>query len=911
MRTRTKSIWALVLVAGCTGVFGNVGDLKVDPEKPAETPGPEAPAPETPTPTLACPAPLTLPPTEGCNGILLTDPDSAEFRAPGIVATTGPGGSPAFRIGVNDEDHILVKDTPCLRLGKDGTDFSLSMWLKVHVDPLDVQIIGTGSGIGSGTPGFGLGSRNRDDGQVELVFGTGPLSDRTGTYHDLGVSPPFKRDEWVHVVLTYDSNGPGTAARFNLWLNLWHTTFPAPFQVYQPNLKVGDQGYARWGVFEVSELRSYTRVLTDNEIKAQVLEKAGLAGLSIDELKQSTERLLAHVSGTTVLPPAELGTEVARFERHSILLDTDAQATQRALELVAAWEARAGALFMTSATERGVNASASPGDAAYPALAQLKVQQAVFDGAFTPTALQHCAASFEGKAWRTSEYFPGAVSSAPDTSKSHQVRVLATVPAAWGRPECYSAAPVVRPTGLYLSPGGVAEVHVPDSMVGAGFTIQVGAHIGNHGHKATFSRMPRVTKTFPITSKVTRIGSPLGGGVYVLVPYLANQGTQTVTVRGGVVEAPFFSAKEVDKMTNDQWRARRTAPAPWADFESDKYLMQVPSSWIFAFEDPVALMEKWDRAMDGFSEIWGYAPDKRNRHVLYELVDTDIQWGVYGVGYPMTNNPFNPRQKGNGNADHWLLRDPMANEIDFHELSHCALPSMFSGETEAIVNFPYAYVRHIKFGDTFNASFARSMGWSFGDPGRTPDEAALDRMITVSFRSGQPRNESNTEQDEVRYQHRGYAHYADIARTFGWEAYTRFLHQEHLDWMTPPASDGLSGNDSRTLRMSIAARTDLTPLIHFWGVHPDDPTRLKAAMVARGLTPSPLIRTLLERYLTLIPRTNAEFLAAAGMRGLNCSPNDSPHYGCGWWAIWRARYGSAEGMLAQSSLRSIIQRYYP
>jgi hypothetical protein len=910
MRTRMKLVWALVLGgSGCTGVFGNVGDLKVDPDKAPETPVMETPAPETPA--LACPAPLTLPSNSGCDGVLLTDPEAAQFRSPGIVASAGPAGAPAWTFGVNDDDHILVKDTPCLRLGKGGTDFSVSMWLKVHVDPLDTQIIGTGSGIGSGTPGFGLGSRNRSDGSMELVFGTGRLPDRDQTYTDIGVSPPFRPNEWVHVVLTYDSNGPGTAAKFRLWLNLWNTTYPAPTQVHQPDLKVGDQGYARWGVFEVSELRSYARVLTETEIKAQVLDKAGLAGLSVAELKQSTDRLLAHVNGTAVLAPAALGTEVARFEKHSVLLDTDTEATQRALELVAAWEARAGPLFMTPATQGGIESSPKPGEAGYPALAQLRVQQAVFDGAFTPANVQHCAASLDAKAWRTAEYFPGPVSSPPDTSKAYRPLINASVPAYWGRPECYSAQPALHPTGLYLSPGGVAEVEVPDSMATVGFAIQVGAHVGDHGHKSRFSRLPRVTRTFPITSKVTRIASPLGGGVYLLVPYLANLGPQTVTVRGGVVEAPFFSARAIEKTTNEQWATRRQAPAPWADFESDKFMMQVPSSWISSFENPVALMEKWDRAMDGFSEIQGYAPDKRNRHVMYELLDTDIQWGVYGVGYPMTNNTYNPRQRGNGNVDHWLLRDPMANEIDFHELGHCALPSMFGAETEAIVNFPYAYIRHIKFGDTFDASFARSMGWSYGDPGRTPDEAAIDRMITVSFRSGQERNESNTEQDEVRYQHRGYAHYADIARTFGWQAYLGFLNQEHLDWMTPPPSNGLSGEDSRILRMSVAANTDLTPLFHFWGIHPDDATALKAAMVAKRLTPSPQIRALLERYATLIPRNNAEFLTMAGMRGLNCSAGASVDYGCGWWAIWRARYGTAEGTQAQATLRSIIQRYYP
>jgi hypothetical protein len=839
---------------------------------------------------------------------LLTDPASASFRSPGIVASAGPAGAAAWKIGVNDNDHILVKDTPCLRLGKDGTDFTVAMWLKASGNS---QIIGTGDGIGSGTPGFNISSRPSGDGLVELTVEAGKMHYEDRPITQVLQSKPFKAGEWVHVVLAYDSNGPGKAATLTMWLNLSRQTAEAPIQIHQPNLKVGDRGYGRWAPFEVSEMRSYSRVLTDPEIKALVLDKAGVAGFSLPELKLSTDRLLAHVRGTSVLQPSALAAEVARFEQHSPLIDTDAAATQRAVELVAAWEERSGPLFMGSNLR--VGASAKPGDAGYPALAMLKVQQAVFDHAYSTTSVQHCASSLDKKPFLTSQYFPGSVSTAPDVGKEHRVSVNATVAAFWGRPEVYSTSPVVRATGLYLSPGAVAELRVPDSMVGAGFAIRVGAHVGDHGHKSLFSRLPRVSKTYPITSSVTRIANPLGGGVYFMVPYLADKGMQTITVRGGVVEAPFFSARAFDKTTNAQWRTRRAAPGPWADFESDKFMMQVPSSWITAFDDPVALMEKWDRAMDGFSEVQGYKPEQRNRVVMYQLLDTDIQWGVYGVGYPMTNNMYDPRNKGNGNVNHMFLRDPLAWAVDFHELGHSAWPSMFSGETEAIVNFPYAYIRSVKFGADFEDSFARSMGATGGDDLRrsTPDGAAVQRMITESFRKGQERNTSNTEKDEVRYQPRGYAHYADIVRLFGWEAYLAFLRQEHVDWMNPPPRDGLSGDDSRTLRMSVAASTDLTPLLHFYGIHPDDPTKLKAAMLAKGLTPSPKIRTLLERYATLIPSDNAQFLTFAGEDGLRCGPGSSADWGCGWWSIWRARYSAVHGTEAKAAMQAIIQRYYP
>ncbi len=179
-----------------------------------------------------------------------------------------------MKVGVNDDDHILLKDTPCLRLGKDGTDFSLSMWVKVSGDS---QIIGTNDGYGYG-PGFNVSSRKRYDGSMELALFAGPMPREKRGAEYVMVSPPFKANEWVHMTLVYDSNGPGKMATFSMWLNLSSTPEPArstlsesaPIQVYQPNLKIGDQGYGRSAMFEVSEMRSYSRVLTMPEIKALV-----------------------------------------------------------------------------------------------------------------------------------------------------------------------------------------------------------------------------------------------------------------------------------------------------------------------------------------------------------------------------------------------------------------------------------------------------------------------------------------------------------------------------------------------------------------------------------------------------------------------------------------------------------------
>ena len=134
----------------------------------------------------------------------------------------------------------------------------------------------------------------------------------------------------------------------------------------------------------------------------------------------------------------------------------------------------------------------------------------------------------------------------------------------------------------------------------------------------------------------------------------------------------------------------------------------------------------------------------------------------------------------------------------------------------------------------------------------TVDGAAVNWMTTLNFRNGVDMDRTGSEENEFRYQLRGYAKYADIARLFQWKAMIDFNHQENLDALngctydsgmhpencdagTTPQGALLDRHDSRTLRLSIAAGTDLTPLIHFWGISPTDAVALKAAVDANTL----------------------------------------------------------------------------
>ncbi len=907
-------LWATVAVlAGCgqgpanrPATQGSDGTSRADGSTSADAStnndaesAPDAEPDDEPVPPPeVCPASMEPPPAHGCDGVELTAMSATEARSAAITTTKGPLDADALRIG--DEQFLDLVDQGCLQLGKEGADFSFSMWLKASGGS---QIIGTTDQYARGQ-GFILRTQARSDGMLELIASSG---DGQGMWQDV-TSVPFAANAWVHVGLRYRNRGG--ASELSLSVNMQARSGPAAPDVYNATLRIGDRGWGTIAPFEVSETVAYGRYLADRELKAIFLPGAKVAAMSVATLSEALTALEKHLDASAPLTPEALATQSARFVASAPLLETDVPTMQRALDFVERYETQAGPLFTTNATRQGIARKGTPDDGLAFERAMLAVQQALLDDVFTPHTVQGCRSMLGGRLFRTSEYFPGAVEPAQDPDAARPVVISATVPAYWGRPVAFATEPARRPTGLYLSPGSIGEVIVPQSMVDAGFSVLVGAHTADHSNKPNLRRLDRVTRRFPITDRVTHIGNPLGGGVYIEVPYLADLGLVEVRVRGAV-QAPFFSLKSFDTTTAAAWRERRTAPAPWADFETDKFMMQVPSSWIYAYDDPRPLLEKWDTAMDGVSELLGYPPEKRNRSVLYVQVDVQIRHGAFGIGYPQVNNTYDPFAKENGNKEHWLLTDPLKFEVEYHELGHAQLFSKFRGETEALVNFPHAYVTNVKFGVPFDAAFQRSFGPSYGGLGMSPDDAAIHWMITENFRNGREMDHSNTTKDEFRYQQRGYAKYGDIFRIFGWQPLRDFYRNEHLDFMSRAPSDGLSEVDSRILRLSIAAGADLTPLIHFWGVHPVDRSALAKAMSDRKLKASNDVRAHIERYKGIAPKNNADFNAHYERVYPGRPAGGHPDYGTGWYNAWRDVFNESHGAQIQNQIQALLDLYYP
>ena len=143
-----------------------------------------------------------------------------------------------------------------------------------------------------------------------------------------------------------------------------------------------------------------------------------------------------------------------------------------------------------------------------------------------------------------------------------------------------------------------------------------------------------------------------------------------------------------------------------------------------------------------------------------------------------------------------------------------------------------------------------------------------------------------------------------------------FYSTEQVDFMNgvQPVDD-LEPSDYRTLKLSKSLGTNITPLIHFWGIHPVNPSRLQQYMDLYNLQLSDVVRNHLYKYVSMIPKRNHQFKSYAYSIYPELVNNSycrgaSPLYGCGWFRSWQDKYTWDNGPQAISAGEAIIEKYY-
>jgi Peptidase M60, enhancin and enhancin-like/N-terminal domain of M60-like peptidases len=635
-------------------------------------------------------------------------------------------------------------------------------------------------------------------------------------------------------------------------------------------------------------------------------------------LNAAINNLKKYLSDSTNLNSEGLKLQQKAIIENDTLFESDEQTILNAFSLLDAYDTKYGPMWLNARTLNNIPREPGQDGAIVKDLdrAVFSVMQGVMDHAYTPQNLVRYKGSLQGYVFKASKYFPGSVAPPTNPEVAYQVSVNASQPKVWGRPVAFSTDPTRRPTGAYVAPGSFVTVTVPVHLINKGYKIRIGAHSWDmaQNKKWLLSRLDRLSLAFPITMATTTVTNPVGGGIYLEVPPGADGGIVTLSTKGAV-RSPFFSNTDIQKTSLQEWRdVERKHPGPWADFVSDKFMLNVPTSMIYNYDDPQVLLKDWDLSMDQVSDLLGL-PRLRpgNKTVLYLQLDTYLPTPAHGIGYPMVNVTYNPRDVQNGNSNNTLLKGPQyqpggINHTIFHELGHDQAMTKFDGEVEAIVNLLSVPILNRGFGISIDSAF----GFSFAAPKISRETAAIMWMVTENFRLGKPMDITNSTKNEVRYQHRGYAKYVEIAALFGWDALQDFWHTSNINYEKGIITNqNAEERDNRILRLSRAAGSDLRPLIHFWGVQPNKDDTLKTAMDREGLKPSSLIYDRLVLYKSLIPKNKSEFVAHANYVYPNRSTSEDPDYAGGWYAVQENIYTDSQGSAGLIAMQKIIDYYFP
>ncbi len=411
--------------------------------------------------------------------------------------------------------------------------------------------------------------------------------------------------------------------------------------------------------------------------------------------------------------------------------------------------------------------------------------------------------------------FPGAVAKDAPRVKGRTVTVRTGVPGYVCDGVGVSAkADVWHSTGVYAAPGEVVRVSVPAALVGKGLGVRIGAHTDELWHLDRWERAPQVSRWFPLAAATTPAANPFGGLVYVTTPISAKLGDVTATVDGGV-EAPVYFA---GKTTTDEWAKLRTAPAPWAEFVSDKFVLTVPAAVARTVENPAELTAFWDQVLDGCADLT--AVTKQRGRAERMVFDEQISAGYLHSGYPVMG-PLNlaplsvdvARMKRGGPGEGpWGF---------FHELGHNHQQRdwTFDGTVEVTCNLyslylleklcPGAPVHDEMKGpaQARNAAKHKAAGSTFDNWKREPFVALIA--------------------------------YEQLHRSFGWDAFRKTFAEYHAAPAGARPRGDQAKRDQFVVRFSKVAGKNIAPAFEAWGVPVGDAAKREVAALPAWEPPAP------------------------------------------------------------------------
>ena len=356
-----------------------------------------------------------------------------------------------------------------------------------------------------------------------------------------------------------------------------------------------------------------------------------------------------------------------------------------------------------------------------------------------------------------------------------------------------TSVPRWHSTGLYAAPGELVTVTLLEAAAEmGGFHVRVGAHNDRLWHLPEWKRMPEVSRSFPISTSRTLTANAFGGLIYIEVPTGAGLGIINVEI-AGAVEAPLFVLGETDL---DVWRDEiRYAPAPWAEIAGRNMIVTTRSSEIRDLDNPAAVTEAWDRALDLNAELAAWPSTARSSPERF-VVDRQISIGYMHSGYPIMAHLD---QQSNLVDEEHLLSE--CNWGFYHEVGHNHQEAdwTFDGTVEVTVNLFTLYVYEFLCGIPVAEDF-------HGSHRSRPELMALYDFDNPDFQLWK------------REPFLALIMYAQLQQAFGWEAYREvFATYRALPDHERPKTDD-EKRDQWLVRFSRQVDHNLGPFFEAWGI---------------------------------------------------------------------------------------------
>jgi hypothetical protein len=294
-----------------------------------------------------------------------------------------------------------------------------------------------------------------------------------------------------------------------------------------------------------------------------------------------------------------------------------------------------------------------------------------------------------------------------------------------------------------------------------------------------------------------KVANAYGGLIYLEVPRNCKMESVDLQI-DNVIAAPYYKHGVTDPA---DWRSSiRNAPGPWAELETGKIILTLPSDMIRGLDFPDKLMDHWDEVLDACADLAGIDRD-RPRH---ERIVADVQpsVGYLHSGYPIVADMKASPRMGN--------YEEMVSQGDwgyYHELGHNHQKKewTFDGTGEVTCNLFGLYCFDTIHNGKANHRFQDMTKWYAEARAHIAGGAPYETWKSKPFLA--------------------LTMYEQLAREFGWEPFkTIFAEYQKMPAGQKPKTD-LARRDQWMIRFSQQVNRNLGPFFEVWGVPTSETAR--------------------------------------------------------------------------------------